>query len=102
MLNGRFMKWLANLHSLEAQRPNASHRVAQTRRFDFKRREPPVEAFVRESLLDEIMGRIARHRIGNQAAFFDKRSAGHVTISYSREGTAAQPCTFTNRMLALG
>ena len=44
---------------------------------DLERHEPPIEALLRERLLDQVMRRIAGHRVGDQAAFFDERGAGH-------------------------
>ena len=80
MLDHRLLKRLANLHAVKAQRPDAAHRIAQPLRLDFERHEPPIETLVRERLFDQVMRRIAGHRIGDQAAFFDERGAGHGKI----------------------
>ena len=73
----RHLVRLGDLHAAKAQRPDAAHRVAKFLGVDLERHEPPVEAGQQKRLLDHEMSRIAGHGAGDQAAFFDKRGAGH-------------------------
>ena len=72
-----FLERLANFHAVKAKCPDAAHCVTQPRRLDLEGHEPPIEALECERLLDQVLCRVASDRIGEQAAFFDERGAGH-------------------------
>jgi len=76
----------ADFHAVKAERANAAHGIAELRRLDLERHEPPVEAGPLERLLDEILRRIAGRRVGDQTALFDERFARHRSYSESRDG----------------